>query len=535
MKNLLFTFLIILFIRPVMIAQERIIESDSLNKPRTKKSDNFEINKALTIELANLLTNQGVSSLGNFADLSTDDGIKFSSTFLLDKAVLVGDFEAGAINGVASIFTNSNLNTTISAGVGIHFINRDYKDESISYNNTSWRLGQNLIEQQGNQSQAKIYYYKNLKIEELQVKINTLKKQIISHNKLLKTSEQIELLKDKAELERKRIDLDIKKKEAELMNLPTTDKLKHYKKEIEIKDSKISQIKNAREIENLTRLMSNEQIISYQNERLTRKIDSLQSDIDTNTYTLELDLIEEKKNKKIAEIKENYKLDVTGVNIGWFSLNYKVNNYNFQFYDGSQPFDQQLDKKQVLQHTFSAEYSIYKWNKVKREKLDDNSIKKLHNYYLNFGAEYGHGLRIGNLSEIKLIDTALELNDNVTRVQQNEINALTGVFSPNIDQVSAFIDYYHFLMKNNELAIHINPEYQIIEGLKPNSNATFGLLYSVKDKDQSKKSYVNIEVFYSFRDIFDTQERLRDLDLLQRNIVGLKVSLPISFKQNYKQ
>ena len=126
----------------------------------------------------------------------------------------------------------------------------------------------------------------------------------------------------------------------------------------------------------------------------------------------------------------------------------------------------------------------------------------------------------------------MELNDtyqygNVTtqRTVSKKITAYKGDYQTKLTGGKLYVDFYKFFW-GNVAAFHIYPEVNFKQHSSPLYNTGIGLLYSFQDaKDNRAK--INAEFYFKLSDLSNTMNT--DLMVLQRNELGLRISVPVSF------
>jgi len=233
----------------------------------------------------------------------------------------------------------------------------------------------------------------------------------------------------------------------------------------------------------------------------------------TETEVNDQSAIKERKAKAKALLDFEY----TGISFQWISLGGGLSNNNFnQFLPRFSSLDSQMVKQNNVVWNMTIEYNLYKWNHYSRPT-----------YYLLFGFMGSVDDNFGDLTKVEINDTNLYGSSLNQRSTIKKFNAYKGDYITKLLAAKFYVDYYKFFFKN-EAAIHIYPEANFAKSRKPIYNAGIGLLYSFYDmKDKEKKAKLNAELYFRLSDLpNNTGSKLKTF---QRNELGLRLSIPISF------
>ena len=121
-----------------------------------------------------------------------------------------------------------------------------------------------------------------------------------------------------------------------------------------------------------------------------------------------------------------------------------------------------------------------------------------------------------------------QFGDSVNqRTVTKKINAYKGDYQTKLIGGKVYFDIYIFFFKNNA-AFHIYPEVNYKQYATPLYHAGIGLLYSFIDaKDKENKAKLNAELYFKLSDLSNSLSS--ELSILQRNELGLRLSIPVSF------
>lgn len=207
----------------------------------------------------------------------------------------------------------------------------------------------------------------------------------------------------------------------------------------------------------------------------------------------------------------------TGISFQWISIGGGLQNNNFnQFLPRFASLDSQIVKQNNVVWNMTVEYNSYNWNQYSKPT-----------YYLLFGFKGSVDDNFSDLTKVEINETNLYGSSVNQRSTIKKLNAYKGDYSTKLLAAKFYADFYKFFFKN-EAAIHIYPEANFIQDRKPLYNAGIGLLYSFYDmKDTENKAKLNAELYFRLSDLSNTAAS--KLATLQRNELGLRLSIPISF------
>lgn len=494
-----------------------------------------EYRRALYSFLSSTVSGQQLNSVGGFASLDIAEGsATFSPSFALKDGLISAELKGAVTDGFTSIFTDNKLNTSVSASFQYHFIKSGNKNEFLIYNSSKVQrkaselaaINRKIKKQRDEwkldslRTNPKIDELR-FKIDENKAKISTLEKEIKKPRyqkiRLRNLNDKIELNEQKvkdAEVEisklkgdenkTKRLEAIVKKSDAELKVIELRSKKEELKQSKEKIESKKLKLKDA-------------------NNKLAELNTELENHLNEAIISMERQALTALRNEEVEALNNKYALELTGINLKWFSLGYSVKNDAFYFYDPAKEFDMQIESKNALSQEFHFQWTSVSFNDEKDEKS-----KKIPNHYWNNGIAIGFTNNLSELSTIKINQSTTTTSENISRVIGEEYNAFTGKpFKKRQKEVTLSSDLFYFL-SGNKFAFHLFPRHTIKTGRKPETDFTAGLFFSFKDKDPTKASPINVELFYNFRDIFNTGEST--LGLTERNNIGLRFTFPINIQ-----
>lgn len=423
----------------------------------------------LARSLAYVSTGNSFASQGNFAALSTSGQTLTASIFLIDnRDMFTFTASAGAVQGIQAIFDEGELNSNVSIAGEYRRIITDY----------------NLGKKSGNE------------LDVLDVQLAAL--QAAHDKKMLALLKKVK--KDKGNTK-------IASDQSALL-LEVNGLLRQYTKEE----------------------LSFNKPVTYEQLRITdlRKIkERIEADT-TNTvadyYALMSNVygIDFEKKKKAIEQKQN-QLKSKYINLHYLAVGYKATNSLFVRFLENQELANQLAKTEYVSHNVTLSYNFI--SNIKN--LDQaGNFEDAKRRFLSIGGVFSRTNNQASLTQVTVTDTQFE-NLDQGRVVETSQNAFKGNYLEDINQLTAFVDYYTYLDKNKDaFALHLNPTMVFNELLKPVASFQFGVLIPFKNKDK-QTAVTNIEIFYKIKDVFNTTENSNSL--LNRNIIGLQTSFPFYF------
>jgi hypothetical protein len=227
----------------------------------------------------------------------------------------------------------------------------------------------------------------------------------------------------------------------------------------------------------------------------------------------------ENSNKKRKKDKTDAitNFEYTGIFFHWLSFGGGFQNNNFnQLKPNFSTLDSQIVKQNYTTWNATIEYNLYKWNQYSKPTL-----------YLLIGTKFSIDDNFSDLSKVELNDTQTFGDSINQRSITKKINAYKGSYKTNLLSCKLYIDFYRFFFKN-DAAIHFYPEVNFKQHDQSLYNAGIGLLYSFKDaKDKENKAKLHAELYFKLSDLSNNGKS--DLSVLQRNELGLRLSIPVSF------
>jgi hypothetical protein len=272
--------------------------------------------------------------------------------------------------------------------------------------------------------------------------------------------------------------------------------------------------------------------------QLEQHMDSLQ--LRMNSRPRYADVL--KSNDKWADsvhksIVENF--DYTKIRFFWFSLGGGFLNNNFkEFNPAFNSLDSQLIKQNYTTKYLTAEFNWYSLDK-KTERLVPRKPKKTGSgkrrkgikdnmsFYFSIQTRINWDDNFSDLDKIELSDVQQYGDSILQRSTTKKIVAYTGNYKTDLLGGKTSIDFYKFIFANNG-ALHFFGNVNYRQHSLPVYNAGFGLLFSFKNsKDKNDKGKVNAELYFKLNDL--TNNKNSDLDLMKRNELGLRLTIPIKF------
>lgn len=260
-----------------------------------------------------------------------------------------------------------------------------------------------------------------------------------------------------------------------------------------------------------------------------KKIDSLSYIIDTTNVRIDSlnYIINNYPGKEIAQsyfldkISEKLRsnelvLNVSGCRYGWFSLGYKVNNNDFNYFDPLLGFNSQISKKTFLSHEIRLQYSFYNW-----------ALEQNQSYFWCLGSSFKYSDNFSDLDKLEIWNEIHYDTNIIYRKSVDKFYAYTGEYKRDIKTLKLYGDYFHYFFSNNILAIHGNPELSFKDIEKPSWNLSLGLLICLLSSKDNGASVINTVIYYRFFDVFKSTES--SSKLYNFNDFGIKFSFPYNF------
>lgn len=438
---------------------------------RNESSTDKEFRQILNLQFSKIITGSNFSTFGNYASIKTiDETLSFSASILRKNGnVLTLKSSGGATEGVSGFFDNGKLNTNISGELTYHIFINPFSNTSIKRNS----------------------FERDKLRAEFQKTEDTYRADTIANN-------------HKKEL----LDLKIKIEKFKTKKVNINNSLKTVLSQLEINESEKLQMKK--------------DSLSYENEKNELDLNIVErqkKEFDSEEYFLvarekidqAFDIATKDNNSKVVNQA------IGAINIYWLSFGYGIRNDGFKLFDSTLNFSDQIQKKKSLTQTFNIAISHYNWDIVKSST------------FWSAGTSFKIGNNLTSLDNIKVKDFE-DISNNPNRQAYSEQSVYKGIFSDNLKELTLFFDYYKFfkVSESNNVAIHLKPVLLIKENNKPNSSLWTGIVLPFKKADDIS-SFVNLEILYCLKDIFNTSGS--ENSLIARNTIGLSATFPINFHQ----
>ena len=469
------------------------------------------------------LTNSTVTSdMGNYASVKISEAeLALSPTiYLSSKSHLKFNLKAGATEGISTLLSGGKLSPRITLSSYYNFIVPNWSSAKNKSND--------------------IYITRQSKENFL----SSLRK-VINKNKLDENYnvENVDSIKLKTQL--KKIEGQILKKKHEIKIDAENRKLGLYeitkKKEIDEADQEISKKRDLLQQHNSDEILNIEiMTLEYQKNILINKkyeldtilvkysIDSLevlkkelQTELDSLPKQQErLGKIRMERNKKIKELFSDEKLfdSVNGIKVTWISIGVEYKRTSLNRFDPKVGINSQVYKDTT--NNYNMAVSINKFNSIKPKWTWFNSI----------GISYRVDNNIENLTKIDM-EHRLKFNsapdEELYKITKNTV--YLGELIKQLNAFNLYWNHYSFFGPNKAIAYHLYAEMMWKETESRSDNLGIGLLYSFIDASD-KKSKVNVEIFYSVKDLLDNNNS--GLKFFERGTLGLQVGMPLNIKFN---
>ena len=220
-------------------------------------------------------------------------------------------------------------------------------------------------------------------------------------------------------------------------------------------------------------------------------------------------------NKRAKALKEADKsnLNISGFQFGWLSAEYQLRNDDFILFDPELDFADQVHDESFLSHQLKLQYSYYKW-----------SDRNFETFYVTAGITYKYRNNLGELSSSEITETVDYDTTENKRTISSKYTVYTGNYREDINELLIDGHIYYFVFSRYPLGLHFNPGVRFTEGSVPVYNAGCGIVFSFKNV-KDKKSVVNAELYYDFRDVFKAKGS-------SSNKLGLRFAFPVDFNTN---
>ncbi len=245
-------------------------------------------------------------------------------------------------------------------------------------------------------------------------------------------------------------------------------------------------------------------------------------DIESNKQTIkDYDGLKEQLkagNKKALSLQENdiSKLKLEGFRFSWLTFSYKIRNDEFRLLNPMEVYNKQVSKESYLSHEFKSQFSY----------VNVKSATKA--TYLTSSFNLGLNSNINFLDKIEVTETnTFGTTTNQTRELSKKYFAYQGNYRTSLKQITIDTHFYHFPFEKSEIGFHLFPNSKFTDRAKPVYNFGGGIIFPFTNKIK-EKSVINAEIYYNIVNVFNSKDST--YDLFERNNIGLRFTLPISFK-----
>lgn len=546
-----------------LILESLLIETGySQDKPDPIKEVNQSlINNVVNNYFARFVAGQDNASLTNYLNYSiADSKLTFNGVLPLAKNkdsvnhYLSIKASGGISDGVAGIFTKSKLNTNTSIEAKWHFLNQnkwmiipakndkyridrnqilndfEYKRDSIILNYQKNKQKMSAIEE----TLGKLRDKKKALISENNLKVNiiTLQEKIVQLNKSIKNVEDV-LNKEKELKERKDLTdqekRDLKEFEEEHKN--NEQKRADWKRDLKKSCEDLNEfakkitnfdLKEVGEIDNckIYSVEINDSLIKHDSLIIayTKKWNELSILKETNLGN-QLKYNEKNKKNKLVELNDSFKIDE--IRLNWSSISYSLSNNSFKFFDSKQKFEKQVSDTSYVTHSISLEHNWVKFSNFINEK----------SYYRVLKVSFLLTDSFDDLKKKEITNTTkIEKDSTENRVITDKFNAYEGNYERNIPSLKLSYDSYNLFNKERSIGFHFFPE-MIFSKANTKLNVGLGLFMNFlhQNSDKTPKPIVNAEFYIKLNELNHLLKA--DSFLLNQNEIGIKIGLPINFKQ----
>lgn len=198
----------------------------------------------------------------------------------------------------------------------------------------------------------------------------------------------------------------------------------------------------------------------------------------------------------------------------WATITLGISRKKFYTYSATKAFGEQIGKEQLDAPEVGLAIHHYS------QDFLNGRI-----FYGNVGFSFSEKNNTALFSTIEVTDENNTSEGAITRKATNKYNAYTD----NIFQYSSWLLYahgYYLFGMESKSAIHLYPEFEIRVSEKSLWNFGVGYIFSFKDKKDGK-SILNLEAFIKFIDMGNIQHA--DSKFYNRNTIGVSVGLPFNY------
>jgi hypothetical protein len=228
-------------------------------------------------------------------------------------------------------------------------------------------------------------------------------------------------------------------------------------------------------------------------------------------------LLDARRKRALAIRAARTKLAITGFELHWWSFEATAASSKFTLFDSTAAFASQLTDTSNAILGGSVRWSSYSLSRGSGEA-------RYHSWALHVARDDN----MGSLKKAELTDERQHGPTPDLRVSTKKRTGLVGAYKNNLMSAKATGDYYDFLFRGNQAAVHLFPEVHVEKGSAPAYMLGFGFLVAAR-KEEGEKSPFNVELFYKLTDLTDSQDPEAKLDWLERGTLGLRMSFPITF------
>ena len=437
--------------------------------PIPDTSFNFEKEDFRTIlrfQFSKVITGNTYSNIGSFAKVSTDNNqVKVGATFVQNKnSLITGEVAAGALEGVAGLFTNGKLNSNVSINFAKHWLIKFGDQDRVSV-------------------QQRLIY--DLKLAEAKIEAGYTENRLKIQNEQPLNRAKIDLLDENAKLKSlEKLDSLIRTTTVGKVDSLRLDSLRYA---IDVREESIRRLKLEIDV------MSDGLYFTEQQTFLLQRYQAAKAELKAKIPTIA----------------------ISHINLHWITFGFGVDSDQFTLFTASDTTDNRLASKQYTSRYLQLALSQYRYNAMGKGDI-----------HWSAGVKYSLTNNTSSLSSSTIRKTEGIPGDSL-RVAYTEQKVLSGGYKVDLDQLTAYGDYYQFfdLGGIHGMAFHLYPQLLVRDGFKPEVSLHAGFLYPFTDK--SDKSVANVELFLRLGDLFHSSET--NPGISKSNILGVSASFPVTF------
>ena len=235
-------------------------------------------------------------------------------------------------------------------------------------------------------------------------------------------------------------------------------------------------------------------------------------------------LLRQSKRDSLKSLKEEKALELIktrGFHIKWMTYSIGVNSTGVNLMNLNAPFENQVAvDSSFIGITLDVRRSIYK-----------KTYKNRGTNFISYGLRFSIGDNLSQLRGTRIMErrnfNALSPDDRFILSERTVFDL--DQYQNNLIAASIYSNFYLFLFNKSTGALHLFPEIVFAENRTGAGN--LGVGYFLTFKNNSGQTPLNMEVFYRFDDLLNSNDS--ELGLFSRGQLGLTFNFPFSFKSKF--